>query len=133
MTAASPALTVDLLAEPLAILGLAAGASLPAWTAAANAFLCVARTPTELSIVADARAIPAAVRPATFYRAFRVRGPLPLDLVGIFAVLAGPLADAGIPIFPVATHETDYLLVESERVSDAARVLNAAGHRVIGA
>ena len=131
--AAAHALTVDLLSESLAILGLPAGAPLPPWTADACAFLCVARTPSELSIVADARAMPAVVRPATSYRAFRVRGPLPLDLVGIFAVLAGPLADAGIPIFPVATHETDYLLVESERVRDAARALAAAGHRVIGA
>ena len=88
------------------------------------------RTPTELSIVADLSAVPADVRPARAYRAYRVRGPLPLDLVGIFAVLSGPLAAAGIPIFPVATHETDYLFVDAEDVRRATLALVEAGHVV---
>ena len=124
------ALTVDLLAESFAIFGLAAEAELPAWTSHARAFLCVTRTPTELSIVADLSAVPADARPARAYRAYRVRGPLPLDLVGIFAVLAAPLAAAGIPIFPVATHETDYLLVDAEYVRQATLALVEAGHIV---
>ena len=124
------ALTVDLLAEAFAIFGLAAGAELPAWTSNARAFLCVTRTPTELSIVADLSAVPADERPARAYRAYRVRGPLPLDLVGIFAVLSGPLAAAGIPIFPVATHETDYLFVDAEDVRRATLALVEAGHVV---
>jgi hypothetical protein len=124
------ALTLDLLAEPLAIVGLPAGAPVPAWTTNARVFLCVTRTPTELSIVADASAVPVELRPASVHRAFRVRGPLPLDLVGIFAVLASPLAAAGIPIFPVATFETDYLLVASADLDRATRVLAAAGHVV---
>ena len=131
MTAAR-ALTVDLIPEALAILGFAPGTPIPVWTANARAFLCVARTPTELSIVADAGAVPAADRPARTYRAFRVRGPLPLDLVGIFSVLAAPLAAAGIPIFPVATHETDYLLVETGDLERASSVLVEAGHVVEG-
>ena len=124
------ALTVDLLAESFAIFGLAAGADLPPWTSNARAFLCVTRTPTELSIVADLSAVPIEERPACAYRAYRVRGPLPLDLVGIFAVLAAPLAAAGIPIFPIATHETDYLLVDAEDVRRATLALVEAGHVV---
>lgn len=128
--ASAVSLTLDLLAEPLAILKLDARDALPAWTSAARHFLTISRTPTELSIVADVIAIPAALLPERRYRAFRVRGPLPLDLVGIFAVMAGPLADAGVPIFPIATFDTDYLLVESTDVPRAMKVLAAAGHRV---
>ena len=129
---AARALTVDLLPEPLAIIGDAPGAPVPPWAADARAFLCVTRTPTELSIVADAGVVPASERPTRTYRAFRVRGPLPLYLVGIFSVLAAPLAAAGIPIFPVATHETDYLLVAMADVERASSVLVEAGHVVEG-
>jgi len=125
-----PSLTLDVIAEPVAIIGLPATAPLPAWTAQARAFLCVARTPTELSVVADAAVVPPELRPARAHRAFRVRGPLPLDLVGIFAAVADPLAQAAIPIFPVATFETDYLLVEEQDLVRATSVLVAAGHVV---
>jgi hypothetical protein len=60
-----------------------------------------------------------------------VEGPLPLDLVGIFASLASPLADASVPIFPIATFDTDYLLVREPMLERALAALRAAGH-VIG-
>ena len=41
-----------------------------------------------------------------------------------------PLADAGISIFAISTHETDYVLVRSDEVGDAAAVLREAGHDV---
>jgi hypothetical protein len=102
----------------------------PEWTASARAFLTISRTPSELSIVADAAAMPARLRPDRRHRAFRVRGPLPLDLIGVFSVIAGPLAAAGIPIFPVATYDTDYVLVEEKDVPRARDALARAGHEV---
>lgn len=123
-------LTLDLLETPLVILRLDAGAAIPEWTAKAVHFLTISRMPTELSIVADAAAVPSQILPDRYYRAFRVRGPLPLDLVGVFAVMAGPLATAGIPIFPIATFDTDYLLVEVADVPRATKALLAAGHQV---
>jgi len=126
----SAALTLDLLEARLGILRLAPGEPLPAWTARARAFLTVSRTPTELSIVADRDAVPAALRPARVHRALRVRGPLPLDLIGIFASIAAPLAAAGIPIFPIATFDTDYVLIDEQDVARARAALAAAGHRV---
>ena len=65
------------------------------------------------------------------WRAFVVRGPLPFDLVGIFASIAGPLAEAGLSIFALATFDTDYVLVKAADVATARAALVAAGHEVL--
>jgi hypothetical protein len=121
-------LPLTLLAEPLAMCQFPAGAAIPAWASGAKMFLTISRTPSELSIVADERAFPADVNAQRGYRAFRVQGPLPLDLIGIFASLAAPLADIGIAIFPIATFETDYLLVHARDLTRATAALSRAGH-----
>jgi hypothetical protein len=124
-------LRLTLLGEPVAICRLAPGDDSPAWANAARHFLTISRTPTELSIVADEGAVPASIDAQRGYRVLRVEGPLPLDLVGIFASLASPLADASVPIFPIATFDTDYLLVREPMLERALAALRAAGH-VIG-
>lgn len=127
-----PSLPLTLIATPLAMCQFPAGAPVPAWTDGARQFLTVSRTPTELSIVADDSAVPASVSAQRGYRALRVQGPLPLDLIGIFAALAGPLAAAGIAIFPIATYETDYLLVQGGDLDRALAALRGAGHMIAG-
>lgn len=124
-------LRLDLLPEPFALLRMPAGSEVPAWTSAARHFLTISRTPTELSIVADSAVVPAGVAAERDFRAFRVHGPMPLHLVGVIAALAPPLAQAGVPIFPIATHDTDYLLVREADVARAQAALVAAGHRVV--
>ena len=124
---------LTLLAIPFAICRLAPGDAMPGWTARAREFLTVSRTPTELSIVADESAVPSEVSAARGYRALRVEGPLPLHLVGVMAGIAAPLAEAGVPIFPIATHDTDYILVHESTLSRATAALESAGHRVTGA
>lgn len=117
------------LAAPLALCRLSANDAIPEWTGLARTFLTISRTPTELSIVADELVVPADVNAQRGFRALRIDGPLPLDLVGIFAAIAGPLADAGVPIFPIATYDTDYVLVTEGNFERAISVLEAAGHR----
>lgn len=126
-------LDLDLLPAPLAIVRLPPASPIPEWTIGAQSFLSMTRTPEELSIVTDVAAIPVALVTGPSYLAFRVRGPLSHDLVGIFAALAGPLAVAGIPVFPIATYDTDYILVREPDADAASRVLQAEGHRVAGA
>jgi hypothetical protein len=125
-------LTLTVLEEHMAICRLQANAEVPAWTTLALAFLTVSRTPTELSIVADESAVPRDLDAQRGYRALRVEGPLPLELVGVLAALAPPLAAAGVPIFPIATHDTDYLLIPGSRLAHATAALVGAGHRVVG-
>jgi uncharacterized protein len=123
-----PLLTV--LVAPLALCRLAPTDAVPAWTASSRTFLTISRTPTELSIVADEAAVPADILAARDYRALRVDGPLSLELIGIVASIATPLAAAKVPIFPIATYDTDYVLVHQSVLSRAIAALEAAGHRV---
>ena len=128
---ASTTLRLDLVMQPLALLQLPAGSAVPEWAAAARHFLSITRTPTELSVVVDASVVPDEVAAERTYRALRVRGPLPLHLVGVLAALAVPLAEAGVPIFPIATYDTDYLLVNDADVARAREALLRAGHEVV--
>jgi hypothetical protein len=118
------------LAAPLALCRLQPSDVIPEWTAHARTFLTISRTPTELSIIADESAVPAAVDAQRGYRALHVEGPLPLDLIGVFAAIAAPLAAANVPIFPIATYDTDYVLVAESHFERAVRALEAAGHSI---
>jgi hypothetical protein len=62
------------------------------------------------------------------WRILEVLGPLDLGLTGVLASLAAPLADAGVPIFPIATHDTDWILVPGAQLDAAVAALRAAGH-----
>ena len=124
-------LPITVLGAPLALCRLAATEPIPEWTTLARTFLTISRTPTELSIVADEAALPAHVSAERGYRALRVDGPLPLGLIGIFAAIAGPLAAAAVPIFPIATFDTDYVLLHEDALSKATAALEGAGHRVV--
>lgn len=123
-------LPLRVLSAPLALCRLEAGNAIPDWTVHARTFLTISRTPTELSIVADESAVPPNVDAQRGYRALRVEGPLPLDLIGIFAAIAAPLAAAQVPIFPIATYDTDYVLVADRHFERAVRALEVAGHSI---
>ena len=64
------------------------------------------------------------------YVAMRVEGTLAPELVGVLASLAKPLADAGIPILAIGTHDTDYVLVRAADLERAVGALQRAGHEV---
>ena len=126
----APRLPLELLPDTLAVCRLDASASVPAWTGASSRFLTVSRTTDELSITAVESTVPPDAKCERGYRAFRVRGPLPLDLIGILASIADPLAKAGLSIFAISTFETDYVLVKASDLPAAIRALQAAGHDV---
>ena len=123
-------LRLALLEQPVALCRFGPDERTPGWTDRARVFLTMSRTPTELSIVADESVVPADVSAQRGYRVLRVEGPLPLDLIGVFAALATPLADAGVPIFPIATFDTDYLLIAGAEIRRAITVLRGAGHTI---
>jgi len=129
--AAPPRLPLELLPDTLAVCRLEAGAPLPPWATQPSPFLTVSRTAQELSITTVQSAVPAGVLCERDYRAVRVRGPLPLNLVGILAAIADPLAAAGLSIFAISTYETDYVLVKAHDLDAALKVLRQAGHQII--
>jgi uncharacterized protein len=123
-----PALPLDLLPGGFAVARLQPEEEVPAWALRSRVLSAVVRTPTELSVLTEEAEIPPEVPAERGYRAFRVRGPLPFDLVGIFASVAQPLAEAGLPIFALSTYDTDYVLVKQTDLTAAAAALEAAGH-----
>lgn len=122
-------LSLKVLPEILAVCRLPADADVPPW-AVAGRFFSITRTADEMSVVCPEPSIPETVESATGWRALKVEGPLDFSLTGVLSSLAGPLAEAGIPIFTLSTYETDYLLVKGERLEAAVAVLREAGHRV---
>ncbi len=126
-----PEVDLDLHAPRLAVCRLATGSAVPGWVdLTAGPLVSITRTADELSLVLPEADVPPGVRAETGWRALSVRGPLPFHLTGILVSLATPLAAAGVPIFAVSTHDTDWLLVAQDRLAEACAALEAAGHRV---
>jgi hypothetical protein len=123
-------LPLEVLPGLLAICRLPPEAALPAWATVPAPFLTISRTSEELSITASQAGVPPGVRCERDYRALRVRGTLPPDLVGILVSIAEPLAQAGLSIFAISTYDTDYVLVKARDLPAAVDALRRAGHNV---
>lgn len=96
----------------------------PAWVLHDGATLwCLMRTPDELSVVCAEDDLPPSVeRAERGWRAMALEGPIPFTETGVIAGLTAPLAGAGIPVFVLSTHDTDWLLVKD---ADLARARDA--------
>jgi hypothetical protein len=105
-------------------------APLPPWFALDPPLAAAIRRGDELSLVAAQERVPEDVPAERGYRALEVAGPLDLSMTGVMADLSGALAAAGVPIMPLATYDTDVILVRDERLADATAALRAAGHTV---
>ena len=103
----------------------------PVW-ANGPGFVSITRTADELSIVCADADVPRETKCLRGYVAMRVDGALAPELVGVLVSLAQLLADAGIPILAIGTHDTDYVLVREADLERAAGALRAAGHEVDG-
>lgn len=110
-----------------AVCRLLSDAQIPAWANAGH-FVSVTRTPDELSIVCAEASVPAGVQCERGYAGIRVAGTLAPEMVGVLASMAGPLADAGIPILAIGTYDTDYVLVRADDLARAMEALRGAGH-----
>lgn len=123
--------TLDLTLErgELAVCRLAGEAEMPGW-ATRGAFHALVRSPGELTIVCDAALVPVGVRSQKGWRSLALAGPIAFSETGVIASLAVPLAAAGVGIFVISTFDTDYVLVQEERLDAARRALEAAGHRI---
>lgn len=122
-------LTLSVLPGRYAICRLDPKAEVPDWSNEGN-FVSISRTPDELSVVCLETGVPSGILNEPGWRILRCEGPLDLALAGIMVSLAEPLADAGVPIFPIATHHTDYILIKEVHLDKAIRALSGYGHAV---
>jgi uncharacterized protein len=112
----------------LAVCRLAPEATLPSWVR--GSFTSVTRTADELSVVCDEDAVPADVQVERGWRVMKVEGPIPFEMTGVAAALVGPLAEARISVFLLATFDTDYLLLKDEVCETAVAILRGHGHDI---
>jgi hypothetical protein len=115
----------------LAVCRLDAGSDVPPWVDQSREFTSVTRTMDELSVVCARDYVPEGVPMEGPWRAFKVKGPIVMTLIGVVAALANPLADAGISIFAISTFDTDYILVHEPDFDAAVGALIQAGHVVV--
>jgi hypothetical protein len=126
---AGRSLTLTALEEIFGICRLPPEHPIPGW-AQGGGFVSITRTDEELSIVCPEAAVPDGVVCEKGWRCLRVEGPLDFALTGILASLVSPMARAGISVFAVSTHDTDYLLVRSKDLEEAKTLLRNEGHRL---
>ena len=122
-------LTLTLFPEKYAICRLDPKADVPEWSAG-GPFVSISRTRDELSVVCLEARVPAGVTCESGWRMLKCEGPLDYGLPGIMASLAEPLADAAVPIFPIATYDTDYILIKEPHLENAIHALTSYGHAV---
>lgn len=105
-------------------------AQLPDW-ASSGLFGSVTRTVDELSIVCALDSVPNEHGPKDPWVCLKLEGPFPLSEVGILASFIAPLAEKGVPIFTIATYDTDYVLIGEEHAAVALQALQDAGHELL--
>jgi hypothetical protein len=88
------------------------------------------RTATELSLVVPEGAEPPGAKADRGWRVLRVVEAHSLEVTGVTASLAAPLAEICVPIFTLATFDTDHVLVQVDRFEEAIARLRAVGHRI---
>jgi len=121
-------LKLQLLPDRLAVCRLDATDESP--LRARSGVFSVTRTADELSVVCPEEDAPEGAEISGGWRALKVDGPLDHTATGILASIAGPLAEAGVALFPLATFDTDYVLVQEDDVDLATGALEAAGHHI---
>jgi len=118
-----------LLPETFAIVRMRSSDAIPDW-AAGGSFVSITRTSEELSIVCREVSVPAGSHADRGWQCLKLEGPIPLNTVGVAAEFTSVLAKAGVSVFPIATYDTDYVLVKGDRMEKAADALRSAGHSV---
>lgn len=126
-----PQLVLQLVAGDFAVCRLPPAEPVPAWAGSA-VFSSVTRTAEELSVICPAAAVPAGIKAERGWRLLQVAGPLDFAAVGVLHAITAPLAQAGISLLGLGTFDTDYVLVQGDRLAAARRALTTAGHRVSG-
>jgi hypothetical protein len=122
---------ITLLAHPehLAVVRLGPGTELPPWATSATVF-SVTATANETSLVCARAGVPRKAKQAGPYVAFSVAGTLDLGLTGVLSRILLPLAEAEVPVFALATYDTDWVLVPAARNEDATEAWRRSGFDV---
>lgn len=115
---------LKLLESAFAVLKLEPSQNIPPWAVQSEHFF-ISKTSDELSIICPEADVPTGVEASTGWRCFRVDGDLEFEQVGVVATVSKPIADAGISLFLVSTHDRDYVFVHEDNLEQAKQVYEA--------
>jgi uncharacterized protein len=118
------------LAGAYAVLRMSPDEAIPGW-ATNGEFTSITRTRDELSIVCPVENIPKNVEAGPRWRCLRLEGPFPFSQTGVLLSFIEPLSSNSIPIFAIATFDTDYVLIQEEFWPAARQILSNAGHELL--
>lgn len=122
---------LKLLPEVFGILKLTPPQPFPNWLSVASVFF-VAQTEDEFSVMCPQQVIPAGVDYSANWRCLRAHGDLAFNEVGVVARLSQPLADAGLSLFLVSTHDRDYVFVREDDLERALEIYQGRGFSMAG-
>ena len=95
-------------------------------------FFSLTITDDEYSLMTDRQVNIKSISESSSWKAIKVVGDLPFDIVGVTSNLTSSLAEANLGIMAVCTHDRDYLLVQSNDLNKAIKVLSQSGHEFLG-
>lgn len=119
------------LPQTFGILKLTPPQVFPSWLSSASTFF-VAQTEDEYSIMCPQEIIPDGIDYSADWRCLRADGDLAFDEVGVVAKLSQPLAEAGLSLFLVSTHDRDYVFVHIDDLVTALGIYREKGFTVFG-
>lgn len=118
------------LPDAYSIVRLQPDTAIPEWVT--GDFTSITRTVEELSIVCCADQVPAHMQGQRWI-CLKLEGPFAFSQTGILLSFIEPLSDNGVPIFTIATYDTDYVLLQEEYAGTAMSALQQAGHELLPA
>jgi uncharacterized protein len=123
-------LSFEVLPNAYALCRLDAQAPIPDWVFA-SPFYTISKSEHELSLVCEERWVNEPIKAEKNWKLLRINSTLDLSLAGITAQFSSSLAQKKVNICVIATYDTDYLLVKSEKLRLAKTALREAGFKVI--
>jgi uncharacterized protein len=121
---------LSLFPHTYAVVRLPAHTPIPVELYASGDFCSITQTPHELSIVCEERFLKAGMTAEKGWRLLAIKGTLQFNMVGVLSELSSLLANAGISIFVISTHDTDYIMVKELTLEKTKEALASAGHTV---
>jgi uncharacterized protein len=123
-------LRFSLLSETFAICRLDPTTGIPEWALRPAMLISITRTDEELSIVCPEANVPIGLKSDAGWICLKLQGPFPFSMTGVLASFINPLSSNRIPIFAIATFDTDYVLIKQEFWEAGSAALESAGHEI---
>ncbi|WP_415717111.1 ACT domain-containing protein [Maridesulfovibrio sp.] len=120
---------LKLLPPSFTICKLSPKETIPDWAIQSEYFF-LAKTSDELSIICSGKDIPEEVKGDKGWRCFRVDGDLEFDQIGVVASVSAPIANAGISLFLVSTHDRDYVFVHKDNLTQSIQIYQEHGFAI---